>query len=240
MKHGTAYAKRVKRVYAQVKQQAKEPRVSGPTDPLEQLVLSVLSQETSRSNAQRAYGKLLSVMVDVNEVRVSSPREIADIIDPYIPHSHTCAARLCELLNAVFDAENTVNLDSLHLMGKRDAKHRLEALRGIEPYDVASVMLWSIGGHAVPVNAKLLAALRKEELVDPDTPVAEVQSFLERHVPPAEAKRFCLIMVDFTARKRARRPKAASTAKGSTKRSGAKKKTGKAKTARRKKAPRES
>ena len=238
MKHGTAYAKRVKRVYAQVKRQSKEPRIGGPTDPLEQLVLSVLNQETSWGNAKKAFNRLLSVMVDINEVRVSSPREIADILDPYVSHSRSCAARLCELLSAVFDAENAVSLDSLRLMGKRDAKHRLEALKGIEPYNVASVMLWSIGGHAIPVNAKLLAGLRKEELVDPDTPVAEVQSFLERHIAPAEAKRFCLIMADFPARRRTRPPKAASASKKSAKRSGSKKKTGKAKTLRRKKAAR--
>ncbi len=201
MKHGTAYAKRVKRVYAQVKRQTTAPKIGEPADPLEQLILAVLSEETSPNNARKALNHLLEMMVDVNEVRVSAPREIANAIDFCIPNSHTCAARLAKVLNAVFDSENAVKLDSLPSMGKRDAKRWLEELQGIEPYHVASVMLWSLGGHAIPVNAKLFAALRKEKLVDPDASVAEVQSFLERHIPPAEAKAFCLTMADFSSRK---------------------------------------
>ena len=75
--------------------------------------------------------------------------------------------------------------------------------------------------------------------MDPNTPVAEVQSFLERHIPPAEAKTFCLIMAGFSARKRARSSQAASTSKESTRKAGATKKTARTKTTRRKKAAQE-
>ncbi len=240
MKHGTVYAKRVKRVYARIKKQSMLPKIGGATDPLEQLVLSVLSQETTLRNARKALSKLLDIMVDINEVRVSSPREIADVIDPYIPNSRPCASRLVRLLNDVFHRENAVNLETLRSLGKREAKHRLEELAGIEPYHVASVVLWSLGGHAIPVNAKLFAALRKEELVEPNASVAEVQSFLERHIPPAEAKTFCLTMAALGSRRRASSSKAAPTAKESTKASGTKKRTGSSKTTRRKKAARRS
>ncbi len=238
MKHGTAYAKRVKRVYAQIKKLSKPPKICGASDPLDQLVLSVLSQETTLGNASKAFNKLLHVMVDLNELRVSSPREIADVIAPYIPNSRTCASRLVKLLNEVFNRENALNLETLRSMGKREAKHRLEELAGIEPYHVASVVLWSLGGHAIPVNAKLLAALRKDELVEPNASVAEVQSFLERHIPPAEAKTFCLTMAALASHSRARPSKATPTAKKSTRGSGTKKNTGSSKTARREKAAR--
>ena len=235
MKNGTVYAKRLKRVYAEIKSRTNVPAIGEATNPLRQLVLSVLSQETSLGNARKAFAALLDVMVDVNEVRVSSPREIADIIEPYIPKSRACAARLGVVLNAVYHSENNVRLDALHSIGKREAKHRLEELDGVEPYDVASVMLWSLGGHAIPVNAKLLAALRKDDLVDLNTPVAEVQSFLERHIPPAEARTFCLMMAGFSPRKPARAPKPAPTPRKPTRTSSAKKKTTGPKTTRRKK-----
>ncbi len=212
MKHGTAYGKRVKRFYARIKKQNAEPEIGPPTDPLEQLVLAVFSQESTLANARRAWDKLYQNMVDLNEVRVSSPREIADIIDPLVPNGLACAARLCGLLNAVFLRKNTLKLDSLQALGKREAKRWLEQLERIEPYHVASVLLWSLGGHAVPVNTRLLAAMRKEGLVEPTASVAEVQSFLERHIPPAEAKAFCLSMDGFAPAKRASGAKAASAA----------------------------
>ncbi|MFH0980914.1 MAG: hypothetical protein V2A79_05175 [Planctomycetota bacterium] len=210
MKHGTLYAKRMKRLYARVRRETEDPQVGAPTEPLEQLVLSALGQETSLPQAHKAVGRLLEVMVDLNEIRVSSPREIADILDAYLPNGRACATRLCQVLNAVFNSRNALNLNTLLTMGKREAKHWLEKLNGIEPYQVASVMLWSLGGHAVPVNARLLAALCQEELVDPHASVAEVQSFLERHTSPAEAKAFCLLMEGFASRKGTCRSKSAS------------------------------
>ncbi|MCK4625434.1 MAG: hypothetical protein KAV00_09005 [Phycisphaerae bacterium] len=212
MKRGTIYAKRVKRIYAQVKKQGEEPRIGDPTDPMEQLLLAALSQETSLGNARKALDKLLDSMVDLNEMRVSLPREIAAIADEHIPNSRVCASRFCTLLNSVFDRHNVLNLHLLHSMGKRDAKHWLEELNGIEPYHVASVMLWSLGGHAIPVNNLLLSALRKDDLVEPKASVSEVQSFLERHISPAEAKEFCLRMEGFSPRKSASGPKAAPSA----------------------------
>jgi endonuclease III len=203
MKHGTAYAKRVKRMFAQLKKQAPEPRATAPTEPLEQLVLAVLGQDTSPASARRALDLVLQQMVDLNEVRVSSPREIADIIGPVIPDSLACATRLCSILNAVFNLQNTMSLASLHTLGKRDAKRWLEQLDGIEPFHVASVLLWSLGGHAIPISARLMTLLRKEELIDPTASVTEVQSFFERHIAPSDAKTFCQIMEGFTAPRRA-------------------------------------
>ncbi|MCP4589993.1 MAG: hypothetical protein GY842_04560 [bacterium] len=203
MKRGTAYAQRVQRFYAQVKKRGGPVGVDHTEDPLSCLFLAVLGDETSLSNANRALDKLTTSTVDANEIRVSSPREVAEAIGPHVPNQHACATRLCTVLNSVFSRTNTVNLDLLRSMGKRDAKRWLEELGGVEPYHVASVMLWSLGGHAVPVNSRLLAALRREELVDPGATVAEVQSFLDRHITPAEAKVFCLTMTEFAMRRSA-------------------------------------
>lgn len=215
MKRGTAYAKQVKRVYAEMKKRVRIPSIGEPADPLEQLVVSVLSEDTTLTNARRAWDDLRSAVVDLNEVRVSSPREVAEVISPYTPHAQACAMRLCSLLNAVFNRQCEVSLDSLRSLGKREAKRWLEGLDGIQPYNVASVLLWSLGGHAIPVNGPLLATLRREKLVNPDAAVGEVQSFLERHIPPSEAKTFCLVMADLASHPGVSRGRRRSSAKTS-------------------------
>jgi hypothetical protein len=63
-------------------------------------------------------------------------------------------------------------------------------------------MLWCFGGHAIPVNDKLLSSLREAELVHPNATRAEVQAFLERNVNATQAKEFCVVMRSFTASKR--------------------------------------
>ncbi len=84
-------------------------------------------------------------------------------------------------------------------MGRRDAKHFLEKLDGVDEFATAAVLLWSLGGHAIPVDDRLLEALRQADLVHPEATRAEVQAFLERNISAAEAKRFCLAMRTFAA-----------------------------------------
>jgi endonuclease III len=199
MKHGTAYAKRLKRFYGRIKRVDCPPEMIEPADPLEQLVLAILGLDSSRAQASRALDKLLAGMVDFNEIRVSPARQVAQLIAPHVPDSLGCASRLCSVLNAVFNSLNTLRLDILKNLGKREARARLEKLDGIDPYTVASVLLWGLGGHAVPVNNRMLDALRRDDIVEPNSPTAEVQAFLERHISPAEAKTFCLSLDHYSA-----------------------------------------
>ena len=62
-------------------------------------------------------------------------------------------------------------------------------------------MLWSFGGHAIPVSDTFLQALREAELAHPHATRAEVQAFLERNINAAQAKEFCLVMRSFKAAK---------------------------------------
>ena len=70
-------------------------------------------------------------------------------------------------------------------------------------------MLWSFGGHAIPVSDPLLASLRAADLIHPTATRAEVQAFLERNINAAQAKEFCLVMRSFAVPKRAASSKSA-------------------------------
>jgi endonuclease III len=201
MKNGTLYAKRVKTYYRRLRGSAPKEPPPGSTDPLEQLMLAQLSWDASTSAAQKACRNLSEKMIDLNEVRVSTVREIASVIREYVPNPMECARSISRSLNDVFRRENRVSLEVLKDCGRRDARQYLESLNGVNAHAAASVLLWSLGGHAVPVNQRLLRALRKEDLVDPGAGVAEVQAFLERHVAAAEAKTFCLVMEKLAAQK---------------------------------------
>ena len=192
MKRGTHYAKKLKRAYSKFRGCAARRSIPEPTPPVEQLILAVLSQETSLSRARKAAKQLNEDMIDYNELRVSTPAEISESIDRHVPRAVQCAKALIRLLNAIYRTEYAVSLDSLTSKGIREVKSSLERLEGITPYVTASVLLWSLGGHAVPINDPVLEFLKKQELVDPRASCAEVQSFLERHISAAEARSFCL------------------------------------------------
>ncbi len=102
-----------------------------------------------------------------------------------------------------------MSLERLRSVGRREARQYLEQLEGVDEYAAASVLLWSLGAHAIPVGDRLLSALRAAELVHPTATRAEVQAVLERHVSAAEAQEFCLIMRSFKPPKRPPRTAAA-------------------------------
>ena len=102
--------------------------------------------------------------------------------------------RLIDALQHLYDKENTLGMDRLDNMGRREARQYLESLNGMDEYAVATVMLWSLGGHAIPVNDAMLQTLCDEDLVNPDATRAEVQAFLERHISAAEGRLFVTVM----------------------------------------------
>jgi len=203
MKNGTAYAVRLKKAYAKQKKSAASDEPVELDDPLRRLAIGILGVVNGDEYAERLVNRMSSNIVSWNELRVSNTVEAQRAAGDSVAANVPLYEMLLRALQAVFDKENAMSLDRLKSMGRRDARTFLESLDGVDAYAVASVLLWSLGGHAIPVCDRLLESLRAAELVHPDADRAEVQAFLERHVPAAEAKTFCVAMRSFAATKRA-------------------------------------
>ena len=225
MKDGTLYAPRLKKAYAKLRQSVAEPTIPRADDPIRRLAIAILGVECGDHEANRAVDRLLTVMVDWNEVRVSSAEQVGRALGDRIPQGLERAQRLIDALQAIYEREHRVSLDRLRSIGRREARDYLEALEGVDDYVAASVMLWSFGGHAIPVNDTFLQALREAELAHPHATRAEVQAFLERNINAAQAKEFCLVMRSFAGPKRSAAT-SAKTAKTARKKGAAKKAVG--------------
>lgn len=198
MKNGTVYAARMKKAYAKLHKSVPAPVIPERESALDSLCIAILGRTSGDARAERGVKKLLSIMVDWNEVRISNAQEICQTLGN-IPNAQARAQHLIHALQAVYQNENRLSLDRLRHMGRRDARQYLENLAGVDEYAVASVLLWDLGGHAIPVDDVLLKALRDADLVHPTASRAEVQAFLERHIPANDAKEFCVIMRSFSA-----------------------------------------
>lgn len=202
MKNGTLYAAKLKKMYPKLRSAAGDLCAPNLDDPIRCLAVATLGVGCSDQDAERGIDRALVSMVDWNEMRVSSAFELNKAIGNAIPRGTERCHHLIRVFQAIFDRENKLSLDRLKNMGRREARHYLESLDGIDSYAVASVILWSLGGHSIPVNDRLLSALRDADLVNPSAEREEVQSFLERHVSAADAKTFCMIMQDFASTQR--------------------------------------
>ncbi len=228
MKNGTLYAKRIKKLQSQLRKEHGPVEVdSAKSDPLEELVVGVFSTECNRTKAIKAAKALQEIMVDINEVRVSTPDEIAVVVSSHIPKAHKVSEHLLSALEAIYRKEHGVTLEHLPKLGRRDAKQYLETVAKLNPNAVASIMQWSLGAHAVPLTVPMFETLRADDLVEPSADIAEVQAFLERNIAATDAREFCLLMEQYAAN---HKPKAAAK-KSAAKPTAKKKSTSKAKTA---------
>lgn len=213
MKDGTLYAGKLKKAFNKQRQSTPAGSIPEPDDPIRRLAISVLGEDCGDESASAALDRLLKSMVDWNEIRVSTPDQVAHALGDKIPDVVERARRLSRALHGVYLHEHCISLERLRNLGRREARDYLEALEGVNDYSAAAVMLWSLGGHAIPVHDDLLRALRNAGLVHESASRVEVQAFLERNIPAAQAKEFCLVMKNFTAPKRA----ASSTSKAARK-----------------------
>ncbi len=205
MKHAGEYAKRLRRVFGPLMR--KTARVeTDPPDPVEQLVIGILAGCTSYQKAEAAFRRLQQSMVDLNELRVTPPAELADLLGDSVPLAREKAQRIVEALNAIRRRQDSLDLTFLRQRGRREAREYLESLEGVDRCAAAIVMLYSLGGHAIPVDELTVRVLQKDELVDTESDLATVQAFLERNVAADEVHAFVEALGKHVAAKGARIP----------------------------------
>jgi len=220
MKQGTMYAGRVKKAFTKIRAAAESIEAPPLDDPFNRLCIAIFGVAVGDERGEKFTSRLLTNMVDWNEVRISTVDEVETAIGTAPQSAKVRCRSLLDALQSVYEHENMLSLDRLRSMGRREARAYLEALDGVDDYAVAAVTLWSLGGHGIPVDDRLLEALHQADLVHPQASRGEVQAFLERHISAADAKEFYYVMSSFTPTKKTgsstKKKKTATTSKRKT------------------------
>lgn len=213
-----------KKLTALLKRLAKAHSVEEPPprDPTLQLVVGFLQWEATRKQAEEAIGRIMEHMVDVNDLRVSFEQEILELLGADYPRAQERIARMREALNEVYVREYSVEMRSIMDKGKKEQRAYLDSLPGITPYVAAQVTLLCFGGHALPVDQKLIERLIEEEIIDEqETDSQHVENILLRLVRAEETLEAYLLMqawADDRATRRRAAKKAATRKSSSTRR----------------------
>jgi endonuclease-3 len=184
----------VQRVLTRLLEQHGRPEETPRRPPLEQLVLGLLGEQTSERKAEQGLRRLRTDFVDFNEVRVTRPHEVAKAIQ-MVAEPHLKAWRIVRVLRQVFLRHGQVDLDFLSRLPLDQARGLLEQLDGVDARTVATVVLLSLGGNALPADAAVVRLSKRIGLVPRGWSAEQVQQALEEAVPPGDKSVFYRLML---------------------------------------------
>ncbi len=148
---------------------------------LEHLVFASLLENAHFAAAEEAFAALVHTFYDWNEIRVSSIRELSEVV-PGLPEPAAAAHRAKRVLQSVFEATYSFDLEDLRKQNLGPAVEKLEKTNGTTRFSVAYVVQAALGGHAIPIDSGTLAVLLLVALVAQQDAAAGVVPGLERAI----------------------------------------------------------
>jgi endonuclease III len=154
-------------------------------DPLEELIVTVLSQNTSDVNRDRAYLAMHERFPTWKAVAAADPSKLADAIRPG-GLANIKAPRILAILHEIREREG----GSLDLTWMRTAKSQrvreyLLSLPGVGPKTAACVLAFSLGRPALPVDTHVFRVARRLGFFDERIDAARAHQVMEQVVPAA-------------------------------------------------------
>jgi endonuclease-3 len=155
----------------------------------EQLVFACCLENAHYDRAEQAYAALEQNFFDWNEIRVTTIRELSEVI-ACLPDPPAAANRVKRVLQSVFEGTYSFTLEELRKQNLGPAIARLRKIDGAAHFAVAYVTQVALGGHAIPVDAGVLGALEVVGLVGQQDVEAGVVPGLERAIPKSRGLEF--------------------------------------------------
>jgi endonuclease-3 len=168
-------------------------RVHRRLPALDELVLTILSQNTSDRNSERAYAAMRERFPTWEQVRDADTGALADVLRPG-GLADQKAPRIQAALRAVA-ATGHDDLEWLAGLAPADAEAWLVALPGVGRKTAACVLLFSLGEPVMPVDTHVLRVAGRLGLIPPGTSADSAHDLLTDLVPGARMLEAHLLLI---------------------------------------------
>jgi endonuclease-3 len=160
---------KVKRIFQLLEKRYKFDDWTTNLKPVDILVATILSQNTTDKNSSRAYAALRHRYRTWNKVMNAPLAEVAETIKHGgLPHIK--AKRIQEALAGIKSRSGKLDLDFLNSMDKSEAMEFLTSLHGVGPKTAAVVLGFAFGKATIPVDTHIHRVANRLGIASAKTP----------------------------------------------------------------------
>jgi endonuclease-3 len=152
-------------------------------DPVDELILTILSQNTSDVNRDRAWDSLRARYPTWEAVAAARPAAVAEAIKVG-GLSNVKAPRILAVLREIRDREGGFDLGWMRAAPDQEITEYLISLPGVGPKTAACVLAFSLGRPALPVDTHVHRVATRLGFMAPGTPATKAHALMADAVQP--------------------------------------------------------
>jgi endonuclease-3 len=160
-----------------------EPVWRTPLPPVDELVSTILSQNTNDTNRDRAFNALRAKYPTWEAVRDAPTAEVVDAIRP-AGLANQKGPRIQQVLREITSERGGLELSFLKEMPLEEARAWLMKFNGVGPKTAAIVLCFSLGRPAFPVDTHIYRVSGRIGLRPEKMTVEDAHTHLEAVFPP--------------------------------------------------------
>lgn len=154
----------------------------GHYEPLDGLILTILSQNTNDKNRDKAFENLKALFPEWQDVIEAGAEKLEDAVRT-AGLAKTKANRIITILNKIHKDFNTYSIKTLAEHESNYIREYLRSLPGVGAKTVACVMLFDFKLPAFPVDTHISRIARRIGIVPEKTSAEDISVLLEKIVP---------------------------------------------------------
>jgi endonuclease III len=160
-----------------------QPTWRNPVPPVDELISTILSQNTNDANRDRAFESLRRHFPTWESVRDAEPEGVVAAIRP-AGLANQKGPRIQRILQEITAERGSLDLKFLKDLPLEEARTWLMKFKGVGPKTAAIVLLFSLGCPAFPVDTHIYRVTGRIGLRPEKMTVEDAHSHLERLFPP--------------------------------------------------------
>jgi endonuclease-3 len=179
----TDLSKKALKVHKKLIEAFGEPTWRNPLPPVDELVSTILSQNTNDVNRDRAFDSLRAKFPTWEQVRDADTDEVIEAVR-VAGLANQKGPRLQQVLRDITEERGSLDLSFLKEIPLEEARNWLTKFKGVGPKTAAIVLCFSLNRPAFPVDTHVYRVTGRIGLRPEKLTVEQAHPFLESVFPP--------------------------------------------------------